>query len=111
MDLLSIAAGAFGVALVYFIYLAATKGLPVAWAWLKAWWNAGKAAATALQAGIDAAHERITALEKKVETLGAAVRLSAAPAAAAAPAPAAGNSWIGGAGNAPAAAPQAGVQA
>lgn len=35
-NLYSAAAGAAGVLTVYFLYLAATKGLPAAWAWLKA---------------------------------------------------------------------------
>lgn len=36
MDVFSVAAGVAGALGAYFLYLAATKGLPAAWAWLKA---------------------------------------------------------------------------
>lgn len=55
-----LAAGALGA---YFLHLVATKGLPAAIAWVKAKWNAGKAAAAGLQAGVESAHARITDLE------------------------------------------------
>ena len=102
MDFVSLVAGAAGVLVVYLIYLSATKGLPAAWAWLKAKWNAGKAQAIALQSDIDAAHVRITALEQQVAQMAAqllpkpaaapsttAAASLAAVAAAIAPAPAA----------------------
>jgi hypothetical protein len=43
MDVFSIAVG-----VVYFLYLAATKGLSALWSWLKAKWTAGKADLAAL---------------------------------------------------------------
>ena len=76
MDLLSTAAGAAGVGVAYFLYLCATKGLPAAWAWAMAKWNAGAAAAKVLQQDIDAAHERITAMETKLNGLVAAAQAS-----------------------------------
>lgn len=63
MDLLSIATGAAGVGVVYFLYLCATKGLPVAWAWLVAKWNAGKAGLATVAQDVDAATARIDSLE------------------------------------------------
>jgi hypothetical protein len=70
MDIVGILTGAVGVGVVYFIYLAATKGLPAAWAWLKAWWTAGAAELNAVKA-------RIAALEADVAKL----KTPAAPAA------------------------------
>jgi hypothetical protein len=79
MDIFQIALGAAGVGVAYFVYLAATTGLPAALAWIKAKWNAGKAAAAALES-------RISTLEKDV---GALKKASTAPAPQSAPAPAA----------------------
>lgn len=56
------AAGAAGLGVVYFLYLSASKGLPAAWAWVKAKWNAGKADLKGLE-------DRVTALESKVVSL------------------------------------------
>jgi hypothetical protein len=53
MDIMSVAIGAVGVGIAWFIYLAATRGLPAAWAWLKARWTAGKAEMVALRADLD----------------------------------------------------------
>jgi hypothetical protein len=63
MDIFSIAAGAAGVGVVYFLYLAGTKGLPAALAWAKAKWNAGKADFAALQGDVQGLSGKVTALE------------------------------------------------
>jgi len=86
MDLFSIALGAGGVGAAYFAYLCAAKGLPAALAWIKAKWNAGKAAASALQADIDDAHHRITSLESRLVSAEASIVTLAKPAPATAPA-------------------------
>lgn len=65
-DVFSIAIGAIGVGLAYFIYLASTKGLPAAYAWAKAKWNAGKAKAAQLDAGLETLTLKVTALEQNV---------------------------------------------
>jgi hypothetical protein len=69
MDIVSIAVGAAGVGVVYFAYLAATRGLPAALAWVKAKWNAGKAEIAALEQDIDAAHVKVDAATAKLAVL------------------------------------------
>ena len=64
MDIFSIAAGAAGVGVVYFLYLAATKGLPAAYAWAKARWNAGTSELASLEADLAGASAKVTALEQ-----------------------------------------------
>ena len=64
MDIFSIAVGAAGVGAAYFLYLAASKGLPAAWAWLKAKWTAGTAELAALKADVLGANARVDALAK-----------------------------------------------
>lgn len=64
MDVLSVLTGAAGVGVLYFLYLCATKGVPVAWAWLKAKWTAGKAGLDIVEQGIEAATTRIDSLEQ-----------------------------------------------
>lgn len=85
MDVLSIAIGAALVFAAYFVYLAATKGLPAAWAWLKAKWTAGKAAAAKIETDLSGLGAKVTALENRVEAVEWAVKpkpVAAAPAAA-----------------------------
>jgi cob(I)alamin adenosyltransferase len=62
-DLFSVAAGAGGVGLSYFLYLAATKGLPAAVAWAKEKWNAGKADLETIQADLHELGSQVTVLE------------------------------------------------
>ena len=50
MDKVSIAVGAVGVAGLYFLYLAASKGLPAAYAWVKAKWSGAGAEFATLKA-------------------------------------------------------------
>ena len=66
MDILQIALGAAGAGLSYFLYLAATKGLPAALAWLKAKWNAGKAKAAQVESDLEAVTLKVTTLEQQV---------------------------------------------
>lgn len=49
MDVSTILVGAGVIGIGYFLYLCATKGLPAAWAWLKAKVTAGKAEITKLE--------------------------------------------------------------
>lgn len=100
MDVFSIAAGAAGVGVIYFLYLVATKGLPAALSWAKAKWNAGKAGLSALQGDVEGISGKLTSLEQEIKsrlaTVESAVVSLKAPAAAqpaaapSAPAPAAG---------------------
>lgn len=63
-NIVPMAIGAAGVAVAYFTYLAATKGLPAAIAWVKAKWNAGKAELAALEAEITDAKAKLNTLEQ-----------------------------------------------
>lgn len=54
----------------YFVYLAATKGLPAAVTWFKAWWNKGKAELSTLKGDVTEAQAKLTSMEA---TLGADV--------------------------------------
>jgi hypothetical protein len=79
---------AIGAALVgggWFSYLAATKGLPAAWAWLRAKWNAAKNEVAALKADLGSIETRVRALEQQAVSA-VAVAPAAAVAAAVAPA-------------------------
>lgn len=69
-----IAAGAAGVVGLYFLYLAATKGLPAAVAWFKTWWNKGKAELDALKADVATAQTAAAALEAKLQPMIDAVK-------------------------------------
>lgn len=66
MDPFSIAVGAAGVGLAYFLYLASTRGLPAAYAWMKAKWNAGRAGIAQLETGLEGIAGRVTLLEQQV---------------------------------------------
>lgn len=65
-DLFSIAIGAVGVGLVYFLYLAATKGLPAALAFVKAKWTAGTTKVAQIEADLEAVTGKVTTLEQQV---------------------------------------------
>jgi trans-2-enoyl-CoA reductase len=54
MDVFSIAVGAVGVGVAYFLYLAVTKGLPAAWAWLKAKSTAAESRLASIEADVAA---------------------------------------------------------
>jgi hypothetical protein len=54
MDVFSIAIGAVGVGAVWFLYIAATKGLPAAWAWLKAKSTAAETRLASVEADVAA---------------------------------------------------------
>jgi hypothetical protein len=91
-QILSVAIGAVGAGALYFVYLAASKGLPATVAWAKAKWNAGKTEAAALRADFDQLEQgalgRISTLEADVAKLKgylgpAATAPNPAPAAAA----------------------------
>jgi len=69
--------GIAGVAVAVFLYIAATKGLPAAIAWVKAKWTAAKKDLANLKGDLASLEQRVVALEQKV----------AAPAAAAPAAP------------------------
>lgn len=80
MDPLSIAVGAVGVGLVWFATLAARKGLPAAWAWLKAKCKSTLADdLTALKAESEQLLKDLTSLRLQVSTLEARLA-SIAPA-------------------------------
>jgi hypothetical protein len=66
MDVFSIAAGAAGVGVAYFLYLVGTKGLPAALAWVKARWNAGKANLAQIEADLEGVTGKVTSLEQLV---------------------------------------------
>ncbi len=86
MDAISTAVVVFAAgSALYFVYLAATKGLPFAWSTVKSWWNAGKAELAKVQSDLTA---RVTTLEGDVAQIKKAIPL---PAAAPAPQPAAAN--------------------
>jgi hypothetical protein len=61
MDIFSIAAG---VGVLWFLKLAASKGLPAAVAWVKTRWNAGKADFSALQGDVGDLTSKLTTLEQ-----------------------------------------------
>jgi len=63
MDVFSIAVGAAGVGCLYFLYLASSKGLPAALAWLKAKWNAGKADLAGLQGDVVDVKSKLASIE------------------------------------------------
>lgn len=86
MDVISIAVGAVGVGVAYFLYLAATKGLPAALAWVKAKWNAGKVELASLESDIADAHDRVTSLEHRLDSVESSIKALSAPAAPAKPA-------------------------
>lgn len=69
MDLLSIAAGAASVGVLYIIYIAATRGAPAAYAKLKGWWNSGKAGIAALEQDVADMAPRVAALETNLGSL------------------------------------------
>jgi microcompartment protein CcmL/EutN len=64
MDVFSIAVGAIAVGVIYFLYLAATRGLPAAIAWARAKWSAGKADLVGLQGDVAGLGGKVTALEQ-----------------------------------------------
>ena len=66
MDVFSIAAGAAGIGLLWFLKLAGSKGLPAALAWAKARGNAG-AVIEALKGDIADAHRKIAGLEGRLK--------------------------------------------
>lgn len=66
ISIFSVALGAAGVCIAGFAYLCARKGLPAAWAWVQAKWNAGKAQ---LATDLSAAQADIAGLKSKVTTL------------------------------------------
>ena len=88
MDVFSIAVGVALVGVGYFLYLAASKGLPAAWVWLKAKWNAGSTGLAALKNDLAALEQGAVADVKtrltKAEADIAALKKPAAPAPAAA---------------------------
>jgi hypothetical protein len=88
-NITSIAVGAAGVGFAYFLYLAATKGLPAALAWAKAKWNSAGAEVTALRADLAQLEQGAVAdVKSRLATLEADVaslKKPAAPAPAAAP--------------------------
>jgi hypothetical protein len=59
MDIFSIAAGAAGVGLLWFLKLAGSKALPIALAWVRAKWNARKPDMASLLGDIGEAHRKI----------------------------------------------------
>lgn len=69
MDLLSIITGAASVGLLYVVYIAATKGVPAAYARLKSWWTAGKAGVAALEQDVADMTPRVAALEVNLGSL------------------------------------------
>ena len=75
MNLLSVAAGAISVGVLYFLYLVATKGLPAAWAWLKTKWNASKAGLATLETAVGETTIRVASLETNVGSLGDSLTL------------------------------------
>jgi len=101
MDIFSIAIGAVGVGVAYFLFLAATKGMPAALAWVKAKWNAGTNEIAQIEADLSGLAGRVSSLEQggvagvsqltsvveavkaDVEKLKAVIPLPAAPAPAA----------------------------
>jgi hypothetical protein len=104
MDLAQIAIGAALAGAAYFAYLAATKGLPAAWAFVRAKWSAGKAEVAKLkgdlvaleQGAIAEVKDRLGALEAEVAKLKGMPAAAAAPAPPAAPAPVATTLWPAG---------------
>lgn len=88
MDIFSICIGVALVGAAYFLYLAATKGLPAAFAWVQDKWNAGKKRIAALEADLAAVRADVNALKVKVATPIAGANSPAAAAAPAVPAPA-----------------------
>ncbi len=69
LDLKTIVTLAIGVALVgagYLAYIAATKGVPAAWAKLQSWWNAAKADAAKVKGDLAARRPRGIVLGRKV---------------------------------------------
>ncbi|MGY3393425.1 hypothetical protein ACVWW6_006016 [Bradyrhizobium sp. USDA 3311] len=114
MDVLSIAAGAAGVGVAYFLYLCATKGLPVAWAWLKAKWNAGKAGLAVIEQDVAGVTTRVGSLENSFALLQGEfdnVKALLRPAPAATPAPAVPAAPVQAAAPQPAAVAQPGASA
>ncbi|WP_316172254.1 hypothetical protein [Bradyrhizobium sp. SZCCHNRI3037] len=69
MDISSILVGAVGAGLAYFLYLCASKGLPAAWALVKAKWNAGRAQIASLAGELDDAHARIDSAVESVKAV------------------------------------------
>lgn len=70
MDAFSIAAGAAGVGLIWFLKLGAAKALPAALGWLKARWTAGKvevATLAELQDLVAEARRDIDEIKAKIE--------------------------------------------
>lgn len=69
MDLLSIVAGIALAGFAYFIYLAATKGVPAAYAKFKGWWNAGKAGLATIESDVAEVTTRVGSLETSLGEL------------------------------------------
>lgn len=66
MDIFSIALGAGGVGLAWFIKLAGGKALPAALAWFRAKWSTGKPGLSSLQDDVAAAHRKIDTVRSGV---------------------------------------------
>jgi hypothetical protein len=66
MDMFSIATGAVGVGVAYFLYLVSSKGLPAALGWVKARWNAGKLDLEQIKGDVGEAHLKISSLEGRL---------------------------------------------
>lgn len=67
MDIVSVAAGAAGILGVYFLYLAATKGLSAAVAWFKSKWTSIETTVVAdLKADVAAVKTDVAAIKAKV---------------------------------------------
>jgi hypothetical protein len=66
MNIIGIAEGVALCGVAWFVYLAATKGLPYAWTKLKTWWSADVAA---VKSGLAGAESRLTAVEADVKAL------------------------------------------
>lgn len=64
--MLSALLGAGAVVGGYLVYIAATKGVPAAWAKIKGWWNAGKADLAAVKNDVAALKADVGALKSKV---------------------------------------------
>jgi hypothetical protein len=62
MDLLFLVPGVAVAVVAYFVYLAATKGLPVALAKAKAWWTRGKADLVGLKGDVTAAQAKLATI-------------------------------------------------
>lgn len=67
----------------YLVYVAATKGVPAAFAKAKAWWTKGKQDLASVRGDVTSAHQRLDKLEADVAALkGQPAAPAAAPASA-----------------------------